>query len=293
MIPSVVAETTNQTYAYCLDHWYDFTKTQPGSRWTPEQLEFSILSFINEYSKQQKSVATISQHIAALTHKYGATVRSEKVRQALQRYARERGRPAKKATSIGVEQLTAMVQSVAIDAEKFVDRVWRNRALLTVGWSAALRASELTSIRRSHLEHVDEGFVLTIPRSKTDQTGKGRQIPLPYFHIAHALICPARNLEAYLTKQLDLFDNRDSDFYIFPIAMRTVSRVVKAYAKKAGFHGAYSSHSLRRGLATTAARHGVDDRTIMRHGRWTTREVVDGYVDEGTLWSRTALDFLR
>lgn len=231
------------------------------------------------------SVATVNQHISALSWFYGTgRIRTDSVKRRLSIFARKYGRPKKKAPSIGIEQLVSMVH---------VAKSARDKALLTVGWAGALRAEEITSILRSHLSKSEHGYTLLIPKSKTDQYSKGKQIPLPYFHIQYASVCPARALDAYLSYQSDIWISKDPEFMLFPVSTRTVGRIVKRYAETAGFGSGFSSHSLRRGLATTAVENGVDDRTLMRHGRWLTRDVVDGYVDEGSLWARTALDFLR
>ncbi len=47
----------------------------------------------------------------------------------------------------------------------------RDRALLLVGFFGAFRRSELVSLRWEQVSFVGEGMILTLPRSKTDQTG--------------------------------------------------------------------------------------------------------------------------
>jgi hypothetical protein len=47
------------------------------------------------------------------------------------------------------------------------------RALLLVGWAAALRRSELVALQVGDLSFEPEGVVLTIRRSKTDREGAG------------------------------------------------------------------------------------------------------------------------
>lgn len=288
MITRVFSDGTNRTYEYCLSHWRQWLKkSRPKIRRKlhNNELESAVLDFIAYSRETKKSCATLHQHISALGSIYNISyIRTTSVKDALKQYAYDFGKPAKKATAIGLDQLMAMVE---------VTDSLRDRALLTVGWSGALRASEIVEIRRKDLEQTNEGFILIISRSKTDQFGKGKKIPLPYFHVARSKICPARNLEQYLIHQSDLFIIEKNDYLIFPISARHVSRIISTAARKAGLPARYSSHSLRRGLATTAAEYGIDDRVIMRHGRWRSREMVDEYVDEGTLWSRTALDFLR
>jgi len=50
---------------------------------------------------------------------------------------------------------------------------------LEIGFAAALRRSELAALRVPDLEMHEEGILLHIRRSKTDQEGEGAQIPIP------------------------------------------------------------------------------------------------------------------
>jgi integrase len=280
------ADSTTRTYRYCLERWYKWTRTYDYTRWDDdEELETEVLGFLSCFKTTGKSLATVLQHVSSLSWAMGAErIRTDKVRASLGQYAYDLGRPVKKAKAIGIDELTAMVEAAPSQ---------RDKALLTVGWAGALRASEIVSIRRCDLEQTTEGFELLLPRSKTDQTGKGKTIPIPYFHIARAVICPARNLERFLLRQAELFESLSADDRVFPMTTKTVTRIINRAGMFAHLPASYSSHSLRRGLATTAAQNGIDDRVIMRHGRWKSRAVVDGYIEEGTLWQKTALDFLR
>ncbi|MGK7871291.1 hypothetical protein [Falsiroseomonas sp. E2-1-a20] len=69
------------------------------------------------------------------------------------------------------------------------------RALLLVGFAAALRRSELVALDLADLRPVPEGLVLSLRRSKTDPDGAGTEIALP--HGQHALTCPVRALTAW------------------------------------------------------------------------------------------------
>ena len=52
----------------------------------------------------------------------------------------------------------------------------RDKALLLIGFAGAFRRSELVALNVSNLEITDEGLVVHIPRSKTDQLRTGRKI---------------------------------------------------------------------------------------------------------------------
>jgi site-specific recombinase XerC len=55
----------------------------------------------------------------------------------------------------------------------------RDRALLLLGFAGALLRSEFVALDVAHLKVSDEGFVVTIAKSKTDQEGQGQTIAIP------------------------------------------------------------------------------------------------------------------
>jgi site-specific recombinase XerD len=62
---------------------------------------------------------------------------------------------------------------------------------------------------------------------------------------------------------------------------QSVALVVKRAGEWAGLDPSrLAGHSLRRGFATTAARRGVADRTIMRHTWHRSRTTLDAYIEE-------------
>ncbi len=54
----------------------------------------------------------------------------------------------------------------------------------------------------------------------------------------------------------------------------------------------YSSHSFRRGFATTASQKGAPFGTIMRQGRWRHEGTVLGYIEEGKRFETNAAHFI-
>jgi len=54
-----------------------------------------------------------------------------------------------------------------------------NRAMLLIGYGAALRRSELVALRVADVvNHPDRSFEVTVRRSKTDQRGRGDAVAI-------------------------------------------------------------------------------------------------------------------
>ena len=70
----------------------------------------------------------------------------------------------------------------------------RDRALLLVGFAGALRRSELAGILLGDLERTDQGYELTLKRTKGSQT-EAVLVPLPY---GKTELCPVRALARWL-----------------------------------------------------------------------------------------------
>ena len=145
----------------------------------------------------------------------------------------------------------------------------RDRCMLLIGWTGALRPSELVAINHEDLALVAEGLVLTIRRSKTDRFGQGDTVGLPKHPDARYDV-----VRAYLgwversgAHDGPVFRPVTRHGYVLPrrINDRSVALLVKRVAKKAGLSGDYSGHSLRAGLATSAAAAG--EASMMRQTR--------------------------
>jgi integrase len=72
----------------------------------------------------------------------------------------------------------------------------RDRALLVVGFAGAFRRSELVALDVADVDCGDDGLVVHIRRSKTDQEGEGASIGLPFG--SDPATCPVRTLRAWL-----------------------------------------------------------------------------------------------
>lgn len=169
----------------------------------------------------------------------------------------------------------------------------RDRALLLLGFAGALRRSELVSLDYEDLEFSNDGLTITLRRSKTDQEGFGRKIGIPYG--SNPDTCPVRTLQKWLVvsgiKDGALFRglNRHGQIISGRLTDKVVALVVKECAKKAGLNPElFAGHSLRAGLATSAATAGVSERAIMNQTGHKNVQMVRRYIREEGLFRDNA-----
>ncbi|MEM7789199.1 MAG: site-specific integrase [Bacteroidota bacterium] len=182
-------------------------------------------------------------------------------------------------------------------------RARRDKAILLLGFAAALRRSELAAVRTEHLAFTPDGLRLLIPKSKSDQEGAGQVVGVAYGERPET--CPVRAVRSYLAAaSRELADQgRPSPLSgaVFrsvgrwgrlgrkAITGKTVANVVKHHAEAAGLDPAlYAGHSLRAGFATSAARAGKHDRSIQKQTRHRSARTLAEYVREGRLFDDNA-----
>ena len=169
----------------------------------------------------------------------------------------------------------------------------RDKALLLVGFTGALRRSELVALNVGDLKGRDEGLRVRIRRSKTDQEAKGREVALPYG--TDRLTCPVTAVREWLD-HADITRgpvfravDRHGNVAATRLSDRSVANIVKRSAERAGLDPAqFSGHSLRAGFATTAAANGANERQIANQTGHTSMEVLRGYIRRGSLFTDNA-----
>jgi len=168
-------------------------------------------------------------------------------------------------------------------------------ALLPVGWTGALRRSELVALTTSDVEFIeDEGVNVYVRRSKADQEGTGLVKGLPYG--SNKETCPVTALRQWLQaaeKQVegpfegDIFRRFYRGESIGPSAMTAqyVSKVLKRHAESAGLDpDEYSADSLRAGFSTQAIRAGKSERRVKEHSGHESWETFNQYVEEAGIF---------
>src|SRR5262249_21831206 len=122
--------------------------------------------------------------------------------------------------------------------------------------------------------------------------GAGQKVGIPRGR--HPATCPVGALTAWLD-QLDapgpIFRavDRLGRIRSTRLSDRDVARIVKRAARAAGLDRArYAGHSLRAGLATSAAAAGVEERAIMAQTRHRSVAVARRYIRDGSLFRGNA-----
>ncbi len=173
------------------------------------------------------------------------------------------------------EALKAMVKKIP---DTLAGR--RDRALLLIGFAAALRRSEIVALDVEDLERVPEGILVHIRKSKTDQEGAGHQVPVP----RGGKLKPIQAVEDWLSSSAitsgPLFRQVAKGGRVLEgrLTDKTVATIVKRWAEAAKLDPTlFSGHSLRAGLVTSALASGADPLKIMDITRHTQVQTLKAY----------------
>lgn len=156
----------------------------------------------------------------------------------------------------------------------------RDRALIALGFAAALRRSELVALHVADVDWNTDGLILHICKSKTDQEGRGAEIAV----LAGSRLKPAEALDDWIAasglKEGPIFRAVSRTGRLGePLSDRAAAEIVKRSVKRARLDPAlFSGHSLRSGFVTSALERGADLFRVMdvtRHRRVETLRVYD------------------
>ncbi len=168
----------------------------------------------------------------------------------------------------------------------------RDRCLLLVGFAGALRRSELAAIRVEHLADHANGMVLSIPRSKTNQSGAEAELvilPRGRLHCPVTAIrawCEAARItEGPLLRPVSTGNKAGG----VGLGVAGINRAVKSSVARIGLDPErYSAHSLRAGFVTWAHLRGASDRAISHQTRHKSLATLGLYLRVSEVWDDNA-----
>ena len=251
-----------------------------GRRAVPASAE-TCAAYLAHLADSGLRVSTIQRRAAAISYAHklageASPLGLEAVKAVMRGISRKIGVAAK-----GKSPLTADL--VAKVVRKLPDTLAgkRDRALIVLGFAAALRRSELVALHISDLQATAEGAIVHIGKSKADQDGRGYDIAVP----AGAKLKPVQALDAWIAAAGlvagPLFREVDRHGRVGAGAMsaRAAAEIVKRAALRARLDPAqFSGHSLRAGFVTSALANGADLFRVMDvtlHRRVETLRIYD------------------
>lgn len=284
LISASLSEGTKRGYQNDIAQFEAWGGTIPAS---PE----TIAAYLAHLSSTHKT-ATIVRRITALSKAHEAIgasnpTKSEIVKATMRGIKRTIGTASREAKPVLREDLFQMLECMSNSTKDM-----RDKALLLLGFAGAFRRSELVSLDVADIEHVRQGIVVTLRRSKTDQTGTGRKIGIPF---GRSKWCPVKSLTDWLahakidTGPLFRGINRHGHFADQRLSGEAVCVIIKQRAEAAGFDPTgYSGHSLRAGLATSAAMAGASAWKIRQQTGHASDAMLNRYIRDGDMFTSNA-----
>ena len=284
LISNSLSPATRRAYRSDMAHYQASGGIIPS---TPETVAEYLAGLAETHT-----VATISRRLASLAKAHRAIgaedpTKAEIVKSTMRGIRRRIGTAQREAKPVLREDLFAMLERMD---DSMKGR--RDKALLLLGFAGAFRRSELVSLDVADIEHVRQGIVVTLKRSKTDQTGAGRKIGIPF---GRTRWCPVKHLTDWLDHAgieggpIFRSINRHGHVADQRLSGEAVSIIVKDSAEAAGFdRTGYSGHSLRAGLATCAVIAGVSTISIRRTTGHASEAMLARYVRIGDMFTDNA-----
>lgn len=250
-IAAALADNTRQAYQGDLQDFLLWGGAVPS---TPETLAAYIAARAEIHSPY-----TISRRVTGISRAHTSQglpdpAKNDLVRVVLRGVRRTHGKPQRQAAPLLKADLLSLLPLMT--GTKGI----RDRALILLGFAAALRRSELVALDFTDLEFVSEGLIVCLRRSKTDQLGEGRRIAVPN---GRTSVCAVKAVQDWLEHAKissgAIFRSvRKAGVIGDRLTAQSVSLIVKHYTQAAGLPASeFSGHSLRSGLVTSAAQAGA------------------------------------
>jgi integrase len=295
ILESVRTESTRKVYRRDWQRFCEWARANNRIEYPITSITLGAYLVWMHASNYSKSVIRRTVTVIKLAHDARDDPTGDRdIRAILNGIMRKDKRPTKKAKPIMFAELQAICEALTSNNNP---RNIRDRALLSLGWIGALRASELVGLNWTDISESTQGFEINLRETKTNKTSESEMVAIPYLAHEYFLICPVRNLRALVpTSQVDFDFNFDRPIFTRTarfdgarMSERTIERALERACGLAGLNKRFTSHSLRRGFATFAAARGIDHHALMAHGRWKSAQVAEGYIERARLWTNNPI----
>jgi len=283
-VRAATSDSTRRAYRNDLTHFKDWGGTIPCS---PQLLCDYLVTYAH-----QLAVSTLQRRLAAISRAHNTLgfsnpVQTEMVRVTMRGIRRKHGTAQRQARPLVKEDILLML--TAMDNGL---KAQRDAALLLIGFCGAFRRSELVGLNVEDLEYVREGLIIHLRHSKTDQAGEGRKLAIPY---GRGHICPVKSLQGWLEASTitsgPIFRpmTKGNQVQAQRLSESAVACIIKERAEVVGITSeGVSGHSLRAGLATSAAQHGISTHKIRQQTGHASDAMLSRYIRDGDLFNGSA-----
>ena len=237
--------------------------------------------------------ATIKRRLSAIQHAHAALgvaspTNRPIVQHAMRGIARTIGTAQRRAQPLSKRLLARIARATPLSTSLDL----RDRAILFLGFAGAFRRAELAAIMIPDIAFTARGMLITLHRSKTDQTQIGRKVAIPR---TDSSVCAVAAVERLLRSLDDRSDalfrrvHRSGRWLKQQLSSAYISTLVKQRLRAIGVDAEkYSGHSLRAGLVTEAARAGVPTWKIRQQTGHKSAATLDRYIRDADVWSNNA-----
>ncbi|MER9390638.1 MULTISPECIES: site-specific integrase [unclassified Mesorhizobium] len=279
-----LAPRSKHAYAADLAHFEAWGGSIPAT-------DTMIASYLAEHA-ETLAVATLCRRLATLSKAHTAKGRasptsSELVRATIKGIKRSLGTVQAEAKPLLRDDLLAVLDNTGNDPKSV-----RDRALLLIGFAGGFRRSELVGLDVEDIDHVRQGIIVRLRRSKTDQAAVGRKIGIPF---GRTRWCPVAALDQWLSKAnihagpIFLGVSRHGHINKARLSGEAVSLVVKERVARANLDPlGFSGHSLRSGFATSAAMAGAKTYKIRAQTGHASDAMLARYIRDGDIFTDNA-----
>ncbi len=276
----------------CYTYWCDLQGVLPF----PASAE-QVVNYLGDIARHYK-VATLQRRLAMLSSFHElqgmeSPTSSKLVRTAMDGIKRSLGIRQHQAPAFTLE----MFQKVILSLDESVNSQLRDKVVLLLGFTGAFRRGELAALNVGDLVFDEEGILIDVLRSKTDQLGAGQIKAI--FYASHPGLCPVRTVQRYLQRleelsvligdrvastdepanqtsprqqPLLLRMRRGDRFGKQRLTDQTVNLIVTKH-----FGARFSAHTLRASFVTVSKKNGASNSEIMAQTHHKTETMIRRY----------------
>ena len=240
----------------------------------------TLAGFVTHLAAAGKKLATIQRHCAAIAKAHQlqdvpTPTDEKKFKVLLKGISRTKGKRQQQAPAFTLAYFKRVVQGIDTSRPKGV----RDRALLLLGLAGAFRREELVGLDMAHLRFDEDGLVVDLQRSKTNQLGEREEKAI--FFAPDRRTCPVRAVKDWLLLLQERGHTNGSLFVSFyngqrpttkRLSTERVNLIVQEYLGPQ-----YTAHSLRASFVTIAKLGGADDSKIMNQTKHKTTTMIRRY----------------